>query len=839
MTEKQKKFYKALIYDKINILEVANRYNIKRASNKQYHCPNTAGHAHGDTNASMGIKGDLGLFNCFTCGMKGKHEKLVMLACNITEEQALERIIKDFNINVSINTPLQDKTAPEPAKSFLQEPAKTEELVQTDKLFLRSLIAETKRRCYYKSKEDISTRPVIEDDIMFILNSINKNYNVKSLEIANVLISDSPKALVFPQLNTRGGYLLKSNEKTNDYIIVEGRTDYASAVCLLLNEKYNVFMRSNKTAKFELPDTCEKLIFILDSDDDIQNALKYLQNKLTIYNKIKALKFTDNVNGVDLSMYDFKDLSDYHASNMGLEMLLKLFHDLDYILINDDHIEGIEKYRFFDNALKIDTFNLYKTLDKQGFNFLKEQDDKRQLGRLHKNTIEYFDEKEVHSWCLNKLIYEYPEQINDEVSREDLQKALFYIPNAFELKKFNILPERKINPHRDTHNAGYIYLKDYYLKVSSKEIEKKEYSKLKRPIFKKSIHENLDFKLLPYMPERNALDTYGEYSKDCIFDLFLQRVCTAAIGAKLDFTRYEALKSAIGYMLHKYRDESLTKAVVFSENNISNDPHGQTGKGLILRLVSKLLTVCNIDGKNLNMGSTFSFSHMERWTDILAFNDVTRNFNFEKLFSLITDGFVYQKKNVDVITLPYDISPKIYISTNSPITKRAGGSFESRIFEMELYCYFSSSYTPKKEFGHMFFLDWDQKELNKFYSFLLHCLQLFLENSLMSYHSTTVIEKKITADVGLGGYTYLHENIKDKFDAQPGRDEIYMNKENALIEFRDKTDNDRLTKTRVTQALSNYAVMYNYDFKSSAKQDGIFCYKFTRKKTIKENQLII
>jgi len=30
MTEKQKKFYKALIYDKINILEVANRYNISR-----------------------------------------------------------------------------------------------------------------------------------------------------------------------------------------------------------------------------------------------------------------------------------------------------------------------------------------------------------------------------------------------------------------------------------------------------------------------------------------------------------------------------------------------------------------------------------------------------------------------------------------------------------------------------------------------------------------------------------------------------------------------------------------------------------------------------------------
>jgi hypothetical protein len=78
---------------------------------------------------------------------------------------------------------------------------------------------------------------------------------------------------------------------------------------------------------------------------------------------------------------------------------------------------------------------------------------------------------------------------------------------------------------------------------------------------------------------------------------------------------------------------------------------------------------------------------------VLAFDDVRKNFNFESLFSIITEGLTIEYKGRDAIKLPVKDSPKVLISTNYTI-KADGGSFKRRMFEVELSSYFGTHHTP-------------------------------------------------------------------------------------------------------------------------------------------------
>jgi hypothetical protein len=105
---------------------------------------------------------------------------------------------------------------------------------------------------------------------------------------------------------------------------------------------------------------------------------------------------------------------------------------------------------------------------------------------------------------------------------------------------------------------------------------------------------------------------------------------------------------------------------------------------------------------------------------------------------------------------------------------------------------------------------------------------------LLHYSSDTLIEKKITADVSLEGYVYLNTIIRDKLK---DLDSILINKEDLIEAIREKAENDRITKKRVTQGIKNYCEMLNYDFKPSIMHEGKYYYKIS-KKTL-QNQIII
>src|SRR5690606_32791578 len=60
-----------------------------------------------------------------------------------------------------------------------------------------------------------------------------------------------------------------------------------------------------------------------------------------------------------------------------------------------------------------------------------------------------------------------------------------------------------------------------------------------------------------------------------------------------------------------------------------------------------------------------------------------------------------------------------------------GPSDRGRRCEFELINYYSDKFTPRDDFGNNLFDEWSQEEWNRFYYFMMECVQFFLVNGLV------------------------------------------------------------------------------------------------------------
>lgn len=208
--------------------------------------------------------------------------------------------------------------------------------------------------------------------------------------------------------------------------------------------------------------------------------------------------------------------------------------------------------------------------------------------------------------------------------------------------------------------------------------------------------------------------------------------------------KFLSLCSVIGYLIHDYKEESNAKAIVFYDSKIpvNGEPNGRTGKSLIGKAIEKVKEVVRVDGKNYDFKPTFTFQMVKPSSRIIDFNDVKSNFDFEKLFSVITDGMTIEYKNKTPFEIPFSESPKIMISTNYTI-KGIGSSYKDRMFEIEISDFYNPTHKPKDDFGHDFFTDWDNTEWNAFFNFIIECVQLYLDEGLIGCASENIEVKKL------------------------------------------------------------------------------------------------
>ena len=128
----------------------------------------------------------------------------------------------------------------------------------------------------------------------------------------------------------------------------------------------------------------------------------------------------------------------------------------------------------------------------------------------------------------------------------------------------------------------------------------------------------------------------------------------------------------------------------------------------------------------------------------LHFEDVKKGFEIEMLFNPITGGWEIRKLHENSYQIPFEKSPKIFISTNFSL-KGTGSSFLRRQHIIELSNFFNEKYTPLDHFEHLLFDDWDETEWHRFHNFMITCCQLYLQQGLIdfpleNYHTNKLVD---------------------------------------------------------------------------------------------------
>jgi hypothetical protein len=232
---------------------------------------------------------------------------------------------------------------------------------------------------------------------------------------------------------------------------------------------------------------------------------------------------------------------------------------------------------------------------------------------------------------------------------------------------------------------------------------------------------------------------------------------------------------------------------------ISDNPEGGTGKGLLMNALSKMKKLVVIDGKSFAFERSFAYQLVSADTQILCFDDVRKHFDFERLFSVVTEGLTLEKKNKDAIKIPFSRSPKIAITTNYAI-KGAGNSFARRKWELELHQYYTKSFTPLDEFGKLMFGDWNDDDWCEFDNYMIGCLKNYLNTGLVKSVFVNLKIRQLSAEtchefIEWCGLVDTHQNreVMLQVDIRLYKNDLYSN---FVDEYPDYGPRGRMTVSR-------------------------------------------
>ena len=366
--------------------------------------------------------------------------------------------------------------------------------------------------------------------------------------------------------------------------------------------------------------------------------------------------------------------------------------------------------------------------------------------RIKSNVIESTSEDKMKDYVLNYLI-----QLEDLSIYNHFAERTKYFKDDF----LSLLSYKDVHFMCDTTTHAYLYYSNVALEVTHNQLNLVEYESLNGFVWRDQIIDR-DFQICEVL--------------DCDYSKFISNVSEGSD------TRVSAVESTIGFLLHGFKNAGYCPAVIINDEVISDDPEGGTGKGLFVQGVSQLKKNVTIDGKAFLFERSFAYQLVSVDTQILTFDDVKKNFEFERLFSLITEGITLEKKNKDAIKIPFSSSPKVVITTNYAI-KGKGNSYERRKWELEFFAYYSKEFTPLDEFGKLFFSDWDEAEWCSFDNYMVQCLQLYLKKGLISAPFKNLKDRKFEAETCREFVTFIAEN-KELFPY-----DVKINSNTVRIEF--------------------------------------------------------
>lgn len=357
--------------------------------------------------------------------------------------------------------------------------------------------------------------------------------------------------------------------------------------------------------------------------------------------------------------------------------------------------------------------------------------------------------REVTPVNIKDFVFEYVNEFTDPGLKRIVKESLIRSAKTlFSEATLECLQTVVLKFAEDTKEQALFFFINCFIEVTRENVKIKKYSELNGKIWEKQLIKR-DFSIT---------------KEGTSFEKFINNVC------RNDVSRINALRSAIGYLMHGYKDPTRTKAIIFTDEKLSDKAFGRSGKGLVANAAKQMKNVLRIDGKNFRFDKSFPFQSVNPDTQIMFFDDVNKKFGFEKLFSIITEGITIEKKNKNEYSIPYERSPKILITTNQSITG-SDDSSRARQFVVEFSDFYNANHFPIQDFGKMFFDEWDKNEWSAFDNYMIECCQYYLKNGLKEYDYVNLTKKKLIDETAVEFEEFIkdvplnvEQNKKDLFE---------------------------------------------------------------------------
>ena len=401
--------------------------------------------------------------------------------------------------------------------------------------------------------------------------------------------------------------------------------------------------------------------------------------------------------------------------------------------------------------------------------------------KVTNNLIDHTSEKEIKDFTLDYLL-----------ELDDMSVYNYFADNTrfFREEFLSLLSTIEIYFIADSRDSAYLYYKNCAVKIMKDSILTIDYLDLGGYVWKDHVIDRVF----------NICEVTG----NCDFKKFISNINGG------DPSRIKTMESTLGFLQHGYKNLSFCPAVILNDEVISDNPEGGTGKGLVMSALSNMKKLVVIDGKSFNFEKSFPYQLVSADTQILCFDDVKKHFDFERLFSVITEGLTLEKKNKDAIKIPFHKSPKVSITTNYAI-KGAGNSFARRKWELELHQYYNMSFTPRDEFGKMMFGDWNDDDWCEFDNYMINCLRFYLTNGLVKSKFVNLKIRQLSAETchEFIEWVGLVENT-DRSGVLPTNVRLYKNElySNFVDEYPDYGARGKMTisRTKFYKWLVAYAI---------------------------------
>jgi hypothetical protein len=295
---------------------------------------------------------------------------------------------------------------------------------------------------------------------------------------------------------------------------------------------------------------------------------------------------------------------------------------------------------------------------------------------------------------------------------------------------------------RDNQSSSYRFFLNGYVEVASDKVtEIMPYSSLPENSY---VWNDL-ISHRKYLPPIFEIRSGNRHFRD-----FVANLSRDADGAFSE-QAMERLQIVIGYLCHRFHQESQRKCVVLMDRLEDDDQigksNGGTGKSLLIRCLSEVLNVISLNGKAFKRSTEdrFALAGVTEAHELVNFDDASERFSFESIFPHITGDFYVRRMRENPIAIPGSRAPKIVITTNHPL-EGSDISHRRRQVLVEVSPFYrqlleSEGKTPADVHGGMELCgsEWSEHDWDEFYQFVFECIQVYLKKGLpkQSEQSTT------------------------------------------------------------------------------------------------------